>query len=52
MPAKIVKLRNKNRYKVVDNKGHIHAKNTTKAKAESQVRLLNGISHGMVLKNK
>jgi hypothetical protein len=41
MPAKMRKIRNKNRYRVTDNKGHVHAKSTTKRKAEAQVRILN-----------
>ena len=28
--------------------GKVHAKNTTKTKAEAQVRLLRGVEHGMV----
>lgn len=46
MPAYLRKLPNKNRWQVRDTKGHVHAKSTTKAKAEAQVRLLNAVSHG------
>ena len=28
--------------------GGVHAKNTTKAKADAQIRLLRGVEHGMV----
>ena len=46
MPYKIRKLRNKNEYSVynVDN-GYVHAKHTTLAKAQAQIRLLNQIEH-------
>ena len=37
------KLPNKNRWRVTDNKGKIHAKSTSKKKAEAQVRLLNSL---------
>lgn len=41
MPYKILKVRNKNCYKVVNkDTGHIHARCTTKDKAERQKRLL------------
>jgi hypothetical protein len=43
MPAKMRKLPNKNLYRVKDNKGKVYAKNTTKKKAEAQVRLLNSL---------
>lgn len=37
------------RYEVVNTRtGRVHAKHTTKAKAEAQLRLLRGIEHGMV----
>jgi hypothetical protein len=42
MPAKMRKIRNKNKYRVTDNKGHVHAKSTTRKKAEAQVRILKG----------
>ena len=32
--------------------GKVHAKSTTKAKAESQIRLLRGVEHGMVPRRK
>jgi hypothetical protein len=42
MPYKKIKLPNKNKYKVVNKKtGEIKAKNTTKQKADNQIRLLN-----------
>jgi len=41
MPAKKRKLPNSNFYEVIDDKGHVHAKRTTKDKAEAQVRILN-----------
>ena len=40
-PAKARKLPNQNKWRVTDTKGHIHAKATTKKKAEAQVRILN-----------
>jgi hypothetical protein len=43
MPAKITKV--KGGYKVSTPNG-THAKKTSKAKAEAQQRLLNGIDHG------
>lgn len=43
MPAKIRKLRNQNYWEVIDSKGHTHAKKTTKKKAQTQVRILNGL---------
>jgi hypothetical protein len=43
MPAKMRK--NKSGYSV-STPNMVHAKNTTKEKAESQVRLLNAIDHG------
>jgi hypothetical protein len=42
MPVYMRKIRNKNRYIVKDSKGHVHAKSTTKRKAQAQVRILNG----------
>ena len=42
-PAYMRKIRNKNRYRVIDSKGKIHAKSTTKRKAEAQIRLLNNL---------
>jgi hypothetical protein len=44
MPAKITKLKN-GKYRVATPNG-THAKHTTKAKAQAQQRLLNGIDHG------
>ena len=41
MPYKIVKLRGKNLYRVINSRtGEVHAKGTTRKKAEAQVRLL------------
>lgn len=41
MPYKIIKIKNKNLYKVINTKdGFVHSKGTTKDKAESQKRLL------------
>lgn len=51
MPAKISK--NKSGGYTVKTPNMTHAKNTTKAKAEKQQRLLNAIDHGFVpTKNK
>lgn len=52
MPAMMRKLPKQNRYRVFDSKGHIHAKSTTKRKAEAQIRLLNGVRHGMVTRKR
>lgn len=41
MPAHMRKIRGKRLWRVTDNKGHVHAKGTTKRKAEAQVRILN-----------
>lgn len=41
MPVFMRKIRNKRLWKVVDSKGHVHAKGTSHKKAEAQVRLLN-----------
>lgn len=50
MPVKVRKLPRKgNHYRVYDGK-KVVAKDTTKEKADAQVRLLLGISHGMRLK--
>lgn len=44
MPYVVRKNRNKPTYKVVNiENGYVHAKGTTKAKAEAQMRLLNQI---------
>ena len=51
MPVKIRKLPNKNLYRVYDG-DRIAAKATTKRKAEKQARLLRGLAHGMVKRNK
>ncbi len=45
MPAKVTKKGKK--YQVRTPKG-VHAKGTTKLKAESQARLLNALEHGFV----
>ena len=49
MPAKVRKRGSK--YQVRTPSG-VHAKGTTKAKAEAQARLLNAIDHGFVPKRK
>jgi len=41
MPVRIQKIRNKQLWRVIDNKGKIHAKGTSKSKAEAQARILN-----------
>lgn len=51
MPIKMKKLPNSSKYRVYDGK-RIVAKRTTKKKAEAQVRLLRGVSHGMKLKKR
>lgn len=44
MPYKIIKIRNKDLYKVVNSKtGKVHSSGTTKDKAKAQVRLLETI---------
>jgi hypothetical protein len=50
MPVKIVKLKS-GKFRVYNDK-KIVAKSTTKAKAESQARLLRGIEHGMKLRKR
>jgi hypothetical protein len=45
MPVSVKKIKGKNLYKVVDASGKVHAKGTTKTKAEAQKRLLNMISN-------
>ena len=52
MPAKIRKLPNQSKWEVIDPSGKHHAYRTTKKKAEAQVRLLNGVAHGMRLRKK
>lgn len=47
MPARIRKLPNQEKWEVIDDKGHHHSFRTTKKLAMSQVKLLNGIAHGM-----
>ena len=51
MPVKIRKLPNKNLYRVYDG-DKVVAKGTTKRKVERQARLLRGLAHGMVKRNK
>ncbi len=46
MPVFMRKIRNKNRWKVFDANGKVHAKSTTHKKAEAQVRLLNSLHRG------
>ena len=43
MPAHMRKLPKKNKWRVTDNKGKVHAFGTTKKKAQAQVRLLNSL---------
>ena len=43
----MIKLRDKNLYKVINVKtGEVHAKGTTRKKAEAQIRLLNQLVEG------
>ena len=44
-----VRIRKVDGYKVTHG-GKVSAKNTTKEKAEGQVRLLRGVEHGMVVR--
>jgi hypothetical protein len=47
MPYQIRKIKNHNLYSVKNiNTGVIHSKETTKKKAEAQVKLLNAIDNG------
>jgi hypothetical protein len=47
MPYKMIKLRDKNLYKVINSvTGEVHAKGTTRRKAEAQIRLLNQFMEG------
>lgn len=51
MPYKIVTIRNTKpkKYKVINTETHeVKAKRTTLTKARNQVKLLNGIEHGMI----
>jgi hypothetical protein len=41
MPARMYKLPNRNKWRVRDSKGHIHAKETSKKNAEAVVRIVN-----------
>lgn len=50
MPAKVRKLPS-GKYEVRTPHG-VHAKGTTKAKAEAQKRLLNALDHGLDLKRR
>lgn len=50
MPPKMRKLPNQRFYRVYDGK-NVVAKRTTKKKAEKQIRLLRGLSHGMKSRN-
>lgn len=52
MPAQMRKLPHSRFYRVTDDKGHVHSFRTTKSKAMSQIRLLNGVSHGMKLRKR
>ena len=46
-----VRIRKVDGYRV-SHSGKVSAKHTTKAKAESQARLLRGVAHGMVPRGK
>ncbi len=51
MPYRIVKEYHGHGYRVENKEtGKVHAHNTTKEKAENQVRLLNAIEHGYTIK--
>lgn len=56
MPYSIVKVtsgKNKGKYRVVNKQtGKVHAKATSKANAEAQVRLMIGVEHGMKPRSK
>ena len=53
MPYSIRPTDGKGHYKVVNTEtGKVHAKNTTKAKAEAQVRALQMVEHGGKLTGK
>lgn len=50
---KINEGKNKGKFRVVNTQtGAVHAKATSKANAEAQVRLLQGVKHGMVIRGK
>ncbi len=51
MPATMRKLPGKNKWRVTHN-GKISAKETSKENAEKQVRLLNGVAHGMKVRSR
>ena len=51
MPYVIRKIKNKNLYTVINKTtGKVHSSGTSKANAEKQIRLLNAIEHGYVIK--
>ncbi len=56
MPYAIEKIsegKNKGKYRVVNKQtGKVHAKATSKANAEAQVRLMLGVEHGMKPRNR
>lgn len=53
MPYQVRKIRNKECYEVINTlTKKIHSKCTTRSKAESQIRLLRGIEHGMIILKK
>lgn len=53
MPLKVRKVRGQDCYQVKNMKtGVVHAKCSTKANAESQKRLLDGLDHGLKLRKK
>lgn len=51
MPLRKRKLPRKNKWRVYDGK-RVIAKETTLENAESQMRLINGLKHGMKLRKK
>jgi hypothetical protein len=56
MPWEMVKItegKNKGKYRVRNKQtGKVHAKATSKANAEAQLRLLRGVEHGMVVRGR
>ena len=50
MPYKIIRIKNTNSYRVINTETReVKAKRTTLRKAEAQVRLLEGLEHGMLI---
>ena len=53
MPYKVFKELHSYGYRVENTEtGKVHAHNTSKVKAEAQVRLLNAIDHGYIIKKR